>query len=44
MSFLHDAEDEGWMTQVAVARRNLGMARLFEGDFTDAEENFLPRC
>jgi predicted ATPase len=39
VSFLHDAEDEVWMTEAAVARRNLGMARLFEGDFTDAEEN-----
>jgi class 3 adenylate cyclase/predicted ATPase/DNA-binding transcriptional ArsR family regulator len=39
VSFLHEAEDEGWMTEAAVARRNLGMARLFEGDFTDAEEN-----
>ena len=39
VSFLHEAEDEGWMTEAAVARRNLGMARLFEGEFTDAEEN-----
>jgi class 3 adenylate cyclase/predicted ATPase len=39
VSFLHDAEDEGWMTEAAVARRNLGMARLFEGDFVDAEKN-----
>jgi class 3 adenylate cyclase/predicted ATPase len=39
VSFLHDAEDEGWITEAAVARRNLGMARLFEGDFVDAEKN-----
>ena len=39
VSFLHDAEDEGWMTEAAVARRNLGMARLFEGDFVGAEKN-----
>ena len=33
-SFLHDAENEGRMTEAAVARRNLGGARLLPGRFT----------
>jgi class 3 adenylate cyclase/predicted ATPase len=36
-SFLRDAENEGRMTEAAVARRNVGMARLFQGDFIGAE-------
>jgi class 3 adenylate cyclase/tetratricopeptide (TPR) repeat protein len=36
-SFLREAEDEGRMTEAAVARRNVGAARLFQGDFIDAE-------
>jgi predicted ATPase len=38
-SFLRDAEDEGWMTEASVARRNVGTARLYQGDFIDAEVN-----
>jgi class 3 adenylate cyclase/predicted ATPase len=38
-SFLHDAEHEGRMTEAAVARRNVGMARLYQGDFIGAEAN-----
>ena len=36
-SFLRDAETEGRMTEAAVARRNVGMARLFQGDLIGAE-------
>jgi predicted ATPase len=35
-SFLRDAEDKGRMTEAAVARRCMGMARLWEGDFINA--------
>jgi class 3 adenylate cyclase/predicted ATPase len=38
-SFLRDAESEGRMTEAAVARRCVGIARLFQGDFTDARTN-----
>src|SRR5262249_39185783 len=38
-SFLRDAENEGRMTEAAVARRVVGMGRLFQGDFIDAEAN-----
>ena len=39
-SFLRDAENEGRMTEAAVARRNVGVACLFQGDLTSAEANF----
>jgi predicted ATPase len=35
-SFLRDAETEGRMTEAAVARRNVGVARLFRGDLIGA--------
>jgi class 3 adenylate cyclase/predicted ATPase len=38
-SFLRDAENEGQTTEAAVARRCVGMARLYQGDFLDAEAN-----
>jgi predicted ATPase len=38
-SFLRDAENEGRMTEAAVARRCVGIARLFQGDFIGAEAN-----
>jgi hypothetical protein len=38
-SFLREAENEGRTTEAAVARRNVGMARLYQGDFIDAEAN-----
>ena len=38
-SFLRDAENEGRMTEAGVARRNVGTARLFQGDFVGAEAN-----
>jgi class 3 adenylate cyclase/predicted ATPase len=38
-SFLRDAENEGRMTEAAVARRSVGQARLYQGDFIDAEAN-----
>ena len=38
-SFLHEAENEGRTTEAAVARRNLGAARLVQGDFIDARTN-----
>jgi predicted ATPase len=38
-SFLRDAETEGRMTEAGVARRNVGMARLFQGDFVGAQAN-----
>jgi predicted ATPase len=40
-SFLLDAENEGRMTEAAVARRNVGTARLFQGDFIGAEANLV---
>jgi predicted ATPase len=39
-SFLREAENEGRMTEAAVARRWVGTARLFQGDFIDARTNF----
>jgi tetratricopeptide (TPR) repeat protein len=36
-SFLRDAENEGRMTEAGVARRNVGLACLVQGDFIDAE-------
>jgi predicted ATPase len=36
-SFLRDAENEGRMTEAGVARRNVGLACLVQGDFVDAE-------
>jgi tetratricopeptide (TPR) repeat protein len=39
-SFLRDAETEGRMTETSVARRCVGVARLWQGDFVDAEKNF----
>jgi adenylate cyclase len=38
-SFLRDAESEGRMTEAVVARRQVGAARLFQGDFIGAEAN-----
>jgi predicted ATPase len=38
-SFLRDAENEGQMTEAAWARRCVGVARLYQGDFLDAEAN-----
>jgi tetratricopeptide (TPR) repeat protein len=38
-SFLRDAETEERMTEAAVARRNVGIARLFQGDLMGAEAN-----
>jgi predicted ATPase len=39
-SFLRDAETEGRMTEASVVRRSLGIARLYQGHFLDAEANF----
>jgi predicted ATPase len=36
-SFLQDAENEGRTTEAEVARRNVGLTRLFQGDFIGAE-------
>jgi class 3 adenylate cyclase/predicted ATPase len=38
-SFLREAETEGRMTETAFARRCVGVARLFQGDFIGAEAN-----
>jgi adenylate cyclase len=38
-SFLREAEHEGRMTEAGVARRNVGAARLYQGDFIGAEAN-----
>jgi hypothetical protein len=38
-SFLRDAEDAGRMTETSVARRCVGMTRLYPGDFIGAEAN-----
>ena len=35
-SFLRKAEKQGRMTEAAVARRNVGQARLWQGDFIGA--------
>jgi predicted ATPase len=39
-SFLRDAENEGRMTEATVARRCVGLARLFQGDLIGAEAIF----
>jgi hypothetical protein len=36
-SFLRDAENEGRMTEAVAARRCVGLARLYQGDFIGAE-------
>jgi class 3 adenylate cyclase/predicted ATPase len=36
-SFLHDAENAGRMTEAVVARRNVGLACLLQGDFIGAQ-------
>jgi predicted ATPase len=36
-SFLRDAENEGRTMEAGVARRNLGVARLYQGDFIEGE-------
>jgi class 3 adenylate cyclase/predicted ATPase len=38
-SLLRDAEHEGRMTDVSVARRCVGISRLFQGDFIGAQTN-----
>jgi predicted ATPase len=38
-SFLHDAENEGRMTEASLARRCVGQAHLYQGDFIDARTN-----
>src|SRR5262249_534514 len=38
-SFLRDAENEGRMIEAVAARRCVGLARLYEGDFIDAVAN-----
>jgi class 3 adenylate cyclase len=38
-SFLREAENEGRMTEAAAARRNVGQARLWQGDFIGARTN-----
>jgi hypothetical protein len=38
-SFLSEAENEGRITEASVARRNVGMARLWQGAFMDAGTN-----
>jgi predicted ATPase len=38
-SFLRDAENAGRMTETAVAHRNVGTVRLWQGDFIGAEAN-----
>jgi predicted ATPase len=40
-SFLREAENEGRMTEVSVARRCVGISRLFEGDFIGAQTNLV---
>jgi predicted ATPase len=40
-SFLRDAENEGRMTEAAVARRLVGFARLVQGDLIGAEANLV---
>jgi predicted ATPase len=39
-SFLREAENDGRMTEAAAARRNVGMARLYQGDLVGAEAIF----
>jgi hypothetical protein len=38
-SFLHDAENEGRMTEASVARRNVGAARFYQGDLIGGRTN-----
>jgi class 3 adenylate cyclase/predicted ATPase len=38
-NLLREAETEGRMTEAAVARRNVGLVRLYQGDFIAAEAN-----
>jgi len=38
-SFLRDAESAGRRTEAAAARRNVGLARFWQGDFIGAEAN-----
>jgi predicted ATPase len=38
-SFLRDAENEGRMTEASVARRNVGAARLYQGDLIGGRTN-----
>jgi class 3 adenylate cyclase/predicted ATPase len=38
-SFLSEAENVARITEASVARRNVGMARLWQGDFVDARTN-----
>jgi predicted ATPase len=38
-SFLHDAENEVRMTEASLARRCVGQARLYQGDFINARTN-----
>jgi len=38
-SFLREAENAGRMTEAAVARRSVGIARLYQGDLIGAEAN-----
>jgi predicted ATPase len=38
-SFLREAENEGRMSEAAAARRNVGQARLWQGDFIGAQTN-----
>ena len=38
-SFLRDAKNEGRVTEAVVARRCVGLARLYQGDFIGAETN-----
>jgi class 3 adenylate cyclase/predicted ATPase len=38
-SFLQDAENEGRTTEAAVARRNVGLVHLFQGNFIDTRTN-----
>jgi hypothetical protein len=38
-SFLRDAENEGQITDAVAARRSVGVARLYQGDFVGAEAN-----
>jgi predicted ATPase len=39
--FLLDAKNEGRMTEASVARRCVGLARLFQGDFIGARANLV---
>jgi class 3 adenylate cyclase/tetratricopeptide (TPR) repeat protein len=39
-SFLREAENEGRMAEAVVARRSVGQARLYQGNFLEAQKNF----